>query len=101
MRFNPKHIIEGIINTVQAKEEIEKIASERREICAGCKFNSNNDDKKRIRPDAHCTICSCNLTLKTHSLSSSCPINKWPAVATEEEDEEIDKKLGSDEQQGI
>jgi len=88
--INVRHIIEGIINTVQAKEEIEKIAAYRRNICDNCVHKST-----LIHP--HCDICGCNLTLKTHSLHSACPINKWPAVATEEESEEIEDKLELDE----
>ena len=95
--INIKHILEGIVNTIQAKEEVEKVATERMKICGPCKFNSANTNKKSIRPDTHCTLCGCNLVLKTHSLSSSCPIKKWPALATEEEGEEIEKKLESNE----
>ena len=90
MKINVKHILEGIVNTIQAKEEVEKIAAERRAICDSCKHKST-----LIHP--HCNICGCNLTLKTHSLHASCPINKWLAVATEEESEEVEKKLEEDE----
>jgi hypothetical protein len=90
MKINIRHIIEGVVNTVQAKEEIEKIASSRRSICDACEF-------KGTKVHEHCKICGCNLTLKTHSLHSSCPINKWLAVATEQESEEIENKLESDE----
>lgn len=100
--INIKGIIEGIVNTVQAKEEVEKIASHRRSICNRCVHNSENaKDYKSILPYTHCTICKCNLTWKTHALSESCPIKKWKAVATEEEDNEIQGKIESDEQQGI
>lgn len=32
-----------------------------------------------------CSLCGCSLKLKTRSLSSSCPANKWKAVISEEE----------------
>ncbi len=90
MKINVKHIIEGVINTIQAKEEVEKIAKYRREICDKCEYKSTTIH-------SHCKICGCNLTLKTHSLHAACPINKWLAVATEEESEQIEDKLEADE----
>jgi len=39
--------------------------------------------------DEHCTDCGCPLDAKTKCLSCKCPKDKWLAVATEEEHEEI------------
>lgn len=92
--FNIKHILEGIKNTVFVKEEVEKIALERYEICKACPKNSTNKDKKdfdpgkwfsALRPDEHCSMCACNIHAKVRSLHTACPIDKWPAVATPQE----------------
>lgn len=98
MKMNVKHIIEGIKNSVFVKEEVEKIAKERYEICKGCnKFSSNSDKPdfnpgpyySKLRPDEHCTVCACNIFAKTRSLHTSCPLNKWGAVASLEESVKI------------
>lgn len=92
--MNVKHIIEGITNSIFVKEEVEKIAKVRMEVCNGCPKNSANSDfdffdpgphHNKLRPDVHCTICACNLHAKVRSLHTSCPIDKWPAVASKQE----------------
>ena len=94
MKFNIKHILEGIKNSIFVKEEVEKIANERYEICKACPKLSSNQGKPGAnpgpyynpkRPDEHCTICACNIHAKVRSLHTSCPIDKWGAVATKEE----------------
>ncbi len=89
-----KEIIEGIKNSIFVKEEVEKIANERYEICKVCPKNSSNKDEKffnpgsyytPIRPDEHCTMCACNLHAKVRSLHTSCPIGNWEEVASKEE----------------
>lgn len=90
MKLNVKHIIEGIANSIFVKEEVEKIAEERKAICAVCPKNSNNKDKtdfdpgpyySTIRPDEHCSVCACNIHAKVRSLHTGCPLDKWGAVA--------------------
>jgi hypothetical protein len=104
MTFKIKHIIEGIANSVFVKEEVEKIANERHEICKICPKNSKVIRKiidetengfvptiepgpyySEIRPDEHCSMCACNIHAKVRSLHTSCPINKWDEVASKEE----------------
>lgn len=88
---NKKLILEGVINKVQAKEEVVKIANERKEICKKCPMHSSNAKKylgyKTERIDDHCISCGCNLELKTHSLHSECPDKpqRWKAVVDEKE----------------
>jgi hypothetical protein len=81
------------------KKEIEEIANQRTEICKGCSMNSEHQKKfnkyKTFRPDFHCTVCGCDLHLKTRSLSSECPLGKWKALGTQEEEYELTKKLES------
>lgn len=64
------------------KEEIIR----RMDICSKCPYNSDNatysDEYKalfgkhyeHVRFDTHCSLCGCNLELKTASLSSACGI---------------------------
>lgn len=94
MKVNVKHILEGIANSIFVKEEVEKIANERHEICKTCPHNSSNSKEEffeagkyfsELRPDEHCTKCACNLHAKTRSLHTDCPMGKWPAVATPQE----------------
>lgn len=101
MAFKIKHIIEGITNSIFVKEEVEKIADERYEICKVCPKNSKVIKTQRaepasealepgpyyseIRPDEHCSMCACNIHAKVRSLHTHCPIDKWEAVASKEE----------------
>jgi hypothetical protein len=97
--MNIKHIIEGITNSIFVKEEVEKIANTRMEICKVCPKNSSvieygkkhnlpTEEGKyysEVRPDEHCSMCACNLHAKVRSLHTHCPIDKWSAVASKEE----------------
>lgn len=38
--------------------------------------------------------CGCSLSLKTRALSSECPLGKWKAELTEEEEDKLNEKLG-------
>jgi len=94
MKLNVKHILEGIKNSIFVKEEVEKIAQMRHDICKECPKNSTNKDKSdfdpgkyfsSFRPDEHCSMCACNIHAKVRSLHTNCPIDKWPALATPQE----------------
>ena len=77
------------------KTAIIETSSERMNICRQCEFHSANaKDYKTIRPDAHCTKCGCTLSAKTKCLSCSCPIDKWVAAVTQEQEELIKKDDG-------
>lgn len=58
------------------------------EICNDCPFHSKHHNTP-LRPDAHCTHCGCTLSAKTKCLSCACPIGKWEALLTEQQEEEI------------
>lgn len=78
------------------KEKIEHVAGERMAICDSCKWQSENRKKtgwKNVRPDVHCTQCGCTLSAKTRCLSCECPIAKWTAVLSENEEEELKKEI--------
>lgn len=100
MKIDFKGLLEGAWNSVFVKENIEKIAEERLEICKGCSHNSDHAKKfnnyKTIRPDFHCTLCGCDLHMKTRCLSCECPIKKWLVQVSEGDDALINEKLKDD-----
>lgn len=100
MKISIKGILEGAWNSIFIKEEIEKVANERQEICKGCSMNSDHAKRfnkyKTFRPDYHCVSCGCNIIMKTRSMAEHCPLDKWPAQMSKEEEEELTKKLEKD-----
>jgi len=91
-----KKIAEGVYNTIVVKQEVEKIAEERIAICRKCSFDSKVVGRKGYE---RCLKCKCNLNWKTHSLSASCPIDKWQAVEgiSHDESNKIDEITGNDD----
>ncbi len=71
----------------ELKALIEKTSQERLEMCAKCPHHSSLH--KTIRPDEHCTYCGCTLSAKTRCLSCKCPIDKWEALVTPEQEDEM------------
>lgn len=89
-------IFEGWKNHLTPNEylsgEIDKAHTERMAICRGCPHNSlNNPEHNPLRWDEHCTECGCTLVAKTKCLSCSCPLDKWAAIITSEEEDKIEK----------
>jgi hypothetical protein len=77
------------------KDIINKVSEERLAICNSCpEHSSNKKEYKTVRFDEHCTNCGCTLSAKTKSFSSECPLKKWKAVMTEEQELEIKKQNG-------
>jgi hypothetical protein len=97
MKIDFKGLLEGAWNSVFVKDSIEKVHHERIEICRKCPFNSiimkEENGYKSYRPDFHCTICGCNLDMKTRCMACECPTHKWEALVTEEQEKEIITKL--------
>jgi hypothetical protein len=69
------------------KEVIEQTSTSRMDICNNCEHVSTKH--KTIRIDVHCTNCGCTLAAKTKCLSCSCPLKKWVALITQDQEEEI------------
>ena len=94
--MNLSQIYEGwrnnLIPPAAIKDIIRDASEERMSICNECPHHSKNH--KGVRPDAHCTNCGCTLSAKTKCLSCSCPINKWTAVLTKEQEEDIQRDGG-------
>jgi hypothetical protein len=86
---NRKQIIEGITNSVIRNETVEEIAVLRFTICDDCPSKGTECAVKGTAPC--CNECGCSLGFKTRSLSSSCPLDKWDAIATEEEEDKLEK----------
>lgn len=96
---NKTNIVEGIINSVKlefnslSKEEQDEIIK-RRLICKSCIFMSENAKNsltlsyKTDRLDEHCSLCKCNIKLKTASLDSNCGIE----AHNEENNENLELK---------
>lgn len=90
MKINFASLFEGwrnlLIPPEELKEQIERIRKERLDICNTCSWNSKFH--KTVRPDEHCTKCSCTLSAKTSCLSCECPllVPKWKAVLTDEQE---------------
>ena len=86
---NRTKIIEGITNAVIRDEVVEEIARHRMQLCNYCTSNGSDCAVPGTAPC--CNECGCSLTFKTRSLSSDCPLSKWEAIATEEEEDKLDQ----------
>ena len=89
-------IYEGWRNNLLPPEKLKAVinetSAERIRICKGCEYHSANvKNYKTIRLDAHCAHCGCTLSAKTKCLSCACPLEKWLAVITPEQEEQIKK----------
>lgn len=94
MNINFSQVYEGWKNNLFPAKEmrsyIKQVGNERMAICEGCEFISTKHTS--VRPDVHCTNCGCTLAAKTKCLSCECPLKKWEAVVTSQEEEEKLKK---------
>lgn len=96
---NKGQILEGVMNSVFKKEDVEEIATERMNICRNCHLYDTQGYGCLV-PGTHpcCNEknggCGCSLEFKTRSLSSDCPLNKWKAILTQEEEDKLKEKLG-------
>lgn len=77
----------NLIPPKKLQEVIALTSTTRLAICDSCPHHSKFH--KTIRVDDHCTHCGCTLAAKTKCLSCACPINKWEAVVTEEQEDEM------------
>lgn len=92
-------IIEGITNSIFKKEDVEEIAQHRMQICQDCALLDVQGDGCMVPGTAPCCNekkggCGCSLSLKTRSLSSECPLGKWKAELTQDEEDKLNQKLG-------
>lgn len=88
---NRKGILEGVKNSIIRDELVEDIARMRYDICDECEQIDNKGKECAVKGTQPCCAeCGCSLQFKTRSLSSECPLGKWQAIATEEEEDELD-----------
>jgi len=95
-------ILEGVTNSIFKKEDVEEIAAQRISVCKECDLYDISGYGCLIPATAPCCDikqggCGCSLSLKTRSLSSSCPHpkgSKWEAELTSDEEDLINSKLG-------
>jgi hypothetical protein len=92
-------IIEGISNSIFKKEDVEEIAEQRMAICRACQLYTEDNKGCIVPGTAPCCDetqggCGCSLSLKTRALSSECPLGKWKAELSEEEEDKLNEKLG-------
>lgn len=87
---NADKITAGVLNSMFKKKEIEVIAETRFNVCKGCEMLDTQGDKC-FAPGTQpcCGECGCSLGFKTRSLSSECPLGKWKAWLTEEQEEQL------------
>jgi hypothetical protein len=87
---NADKITAGVINTIFKRKEVEAIAEARFKICQECHMLDNQGDKC-FAPGTQpcCGDCGCSLSFKTRSLSSACPLGKWEAWLTDEQEEQL------------
>lgn len=92
---NRKQILEGLKNKIFKQEHVEAVAKERWEQhCVRCESLDRGGKKCTVSGTQPCCgECGCSLGLKIRSLSSSCPLNKWHALMTDEEEDELHKTL--------
>jgi hypothetical protein len=96
---NKDQIVEGIVNNIFKREDVEEIAQQRMQICMSCALYDVQGEGCMVPGTQPCCDenkggCGCSLGFKTRSLSSDCPLGKWMAELTEEEENKLNEKLG-------
>ena len=86
---NRKAILEGVKNSIIRDEFVEDLSRMRQNVCDECPSKGKKCAVKGTGPC--CNECGCSLAFKTRSLSSECPIGKWQAIATEEEEDKLEE----------
>src|SRR4051812_38075646 len=96
MKVDWMGLMEGVKNKLLPKRELENLIeqtyTERMAICHQCEFLRHNALGEK------CGKCGCNLSLKGRCLSCQCPIDKWLAVISKEENETLKTTLNESDQ---
>jgi hypothetical protein len=80
-------IFQGIRYKLFKNDLVEEVYLERRAACSTCPFRTYKSSECMV-PGTQpcCSKCGCSLSLKLRSLSSECPVGKWDAYFTEEQE---------------
>lgn len=107
---NRKQIWEGLKNNIFKDEHVEAVYEERMDICRRCEVLDTTGEGCHVPTTAPCCNknkggCGCSLALKLRSLSTDCPLDKWKAVVTTQEEDMIksqilNKKMSDDSKNG-
>ncbi len=77
------------------KNVIDTTVEKRMGVCKECPHYSENaktEGYNTVRRDIHCTNCGCTLSAKTACLSCECPLKKWEASLSYEQQQELEKQ---------
>jgi hypothetical protein len=89
------NILEGIKNSIFSRQDVEIIAEARMNVCEGCEHLDTKGGNCLVPGTQPCCAkCGCKLGWKTRSLASECPVGKWKAEVSQEEEDMINKNLG-------
>jgi hypothetical protein len=88
-----------VANSIFKKEDVEEIAESRMAVCSTCQLYTQDDKGCMVAGTTPCCDerqggCGCSLKFKIRSLSSECPLGKWKAELTQEEEDQLNQKLG-------
>lgn len=95
---NRKKIWEGLRNNIFRDEHVEAVYEERNSVCRSCQNFDETGSGCHISGTAPCCNkntggCGCSLALKLRSLSTDCPLGKWKAVVTSQEEDMIKSQI--------
>ena len=89
---NRNQIYEGIKNSVMRDDFVEDVSFKRNEICMVCeKYDIKGINCAIPGTQPCCSSCGCSLAFKTRSLSSDCPLKKWKALISEDQEQKLEK----------
>jgi hypothetical protein len=85
-------ILEGLKNSLFLDDKIEEIADERMAICKKCpNLDTKGTDCLLPGTQPCCKLCGCCMALKTRVLSAKCDDDKWFAVLSQEEEDNLNQ----------
>jgi hypothetical protein len=95
---NRSLVWDGLRNKVFKKEHVEAVYNERLEICNACDKIDIEGSKCAV-PGTNpcCSECGCSLSLKLRSLASECPLNKWTALMSNQDESFVKKVIEDNE----
>lgn len=90
---NRKQIIQGLFfKLFKYNSFVEDIALTRSFVCQHCpKFDVVGTNCMVPGTQPCCAECGCSLEFKLRSMSAECPLGKWKAVMTEEQEDKLRK----------